>query len=89
MYYYCVVLYDIKACTIVNPIILMLLVMFMFLKGLFFIRIFEKFGFLVMMIKRCLIDLVPFICCFILFVLLFSTCLIILNNEVDTEIDEV
>ena len=49
-----------------------------FMKILFFIRIYEKFGFLVQMIVSCIVALVPFMMAFIVFVLVFAVCYIVL-----------
>lgn len=59
-----------------------------FAKILFFVRIFEKFGFLINMIKYTLIDLVPFMSSWVTLLCTFSTCFIVLQMEVDPEVDE-
>lgn len=53
-----------------------------------FIRMSDTMGFLVRMISTCVIELIPFLMCFILFLLFFSFCLIILQNEIDKEVHE-
>jgi hypothetical protein len=59
-----------------------------FMKVLFFVRIFENYGFLVQMIKFCIADLIPFIVCFITFLFVFSICFIVLNMEIDPEVSD-
>jgi hypothetical protein len=59
-----------------------------FIKLLFFIRIFEKFGFLVQMIFYCVVDLGPFIIAWMTFLLIFSICFVVLKMEIDEEIAE-
>ena len=57
-----------------------------FLKLLFFVRIFEDYGFLVQMIILCMQDLVPFFMSYLLFLNFFSMCFIVLNCDIDGEI---
>ena len=57
-----------------------------FLKLLFFVRIFEEYGFLVQMIILCMQDLVPFFMSYLLFLNFFSMCFIVLNCDIDGEI---
>jgi hypothetical protein len=45
-------------------------------------------GLLVRMIEACFIELIPFITCFLMFMLFFSFSLIVLNNEIDGEVAE-
>lgn len=40
------------------------------------------------MIVVCLGDLVAFITCFVSLLLVFSMCLMVLNNEIDKEVDD-
>ena len=60
-----------------------------FLKLLFFVRIFEAYGFLVQMIILCLQDLVPFFICYLLFLNFFTMCFIVLQCDIDGEIADV
>jgi hypothetical protein len=64
----------------------LMIVLMAFMKILFFVRIFESYGFLVMMIKFCIADLVPFIVCFMTFLYVFSICFVVLNMEIDPEV---
>ena len=66
----------------------LLIVLLAFTKVLFFIRIFERFGLLLNMMRYCLYDLIPFICCFITLLFVFSICFVVLNMEIDGEVDE-
>lgn len=59
-----------------------------FFKTLFFIRIYKKFSLLVQMIKSCIVAVVPFAIYYIVFLLLFSTCFVILQMEIDAEVAE-
>ena len=59
-----------------------------FMKILFFIRIYEKFRFLVQMILSCVLALVPFIISYIEFLLVFSVYYVVLEMEIDSEVDE-
>ena len=70
------------------PEMKLLIVLLAFTKVLFFIRIFERFGLLLNMMKYCLEDLIPFICCFITLLFVFSICFVVLNMEIDGEVDE-
>jgi len=74
--------------TIFIPELKVLIMTTGFIKLLFFIRIFEKFGFLVQMIFYCVVDLGPFIIAWMAFLLIFSICFVILRMEIDEEIDE-
>lgn len=58
-----------------------------FLKLLFFVRIFEDYGFLVQMIILCMQDLVPFFMTYLLFLNFFSMCFVVLNCDIDGEIE--
>lgn len=69
-----------------NPELKLTLVVLAFVKCLFFIRIFERFGFMVQMIKSCVEDLLPFITYFITFLFLFALCLTTLDSEIDEEV---
>lgn len=67
----------------------MLLILLAFLKLLFFIRIFEEYGFLVQMIRLCVIDLIPFIMSYMIFLMVFTVCFVVLKMEIDPEVAEV
>ena len=49
------------------PELKLALLLLAFMKLMFFVRIFEKYGFLVQMIVYCVIDLVPFILSHLIF----------------------
>ena len=66
----------------------MMLILLAFLKLLFFVRIFEDYGFLVQMIRLCVSDLVPFIISYMIFLVVFTLCFIVLKMEVDPEVIE-
>ena len=70
------------------PLLKLMIFVMAFAKILFFIRIFESFGFLINMIKYTLIDLVPFMTSWVTLLCTFSTCFIVLQMEVDPEVDE-
>ena len=67
----------------------MLLILLAFLKLLFFVRIFEEYGFLVQMIRLCVSDLVPFIISYMIFLTVFTVCFVVLKMEIDPEVREV
>jgi hypothetical protein len=69
------------------PEIKMTLIFLAFMKMLFFVRIFEKFGFLVQMILLCVLDLIPFIISYMIFFMVFTICFVTLRMEVDPEVD--
>ena len=69
------------------PELKLLLILMSFVKLLFFIRIFEAYGFLVQMIMYCIIDLIPFIMSYMIFLFIFSICFVVLNMEIDGEVD--
>lgn len=71
-----------------NSISKLLLNVLMFIKLLFYIRIFERFGFLIEMIHATVFDLIPFISCFITFLCFFSFSFICLNSEIDPDVDD-
>lgn len=60
-----------------------------FLKIIFFSRMIESLGFILRMIFICIKELIPFIICFFLFLILFTLLLIVLNNDIDEEVDPV
>ena len=65
------------------------LVIIAFLKLMFFVRIFEEYGFLVQMICLCIKDLCPFIVSYLVFLYVFSVCFVVLKMELDPIVDEV
>lgn len=65
------------------------LIVLAFMKLAFFIRIFEDYGFLVQMILYCIIDLIPFIMSFMIFLVVFSISFVVLRNEIDPDVNEV
>lgn len=71
-----------------SPEIKLILVALAFVKLIFFIRIIDKFGLLVRMIATCFYALIPFIVCFMMFLFMFSFMLIVLNNQIDSEVVE-
>lgn len=70
------------------PEVRLTLIVLSFMKLLFFIRIFEDFGFLVQMIQFCVIDLIPFIASYLVFLCVFSICFVVLKMEIDPEVAE-
>jgi hypothetical protein len=66
----------------------LLLILLAFLKLLFFVRIFEEYGFLVQMILLCVLDLIPFIMSYMIFLIVFTVCFVTLKMEIDPEVDE-
>ena len=67
----------------------MLLILLAFMKLLFFMRIFENFGFLVQMILLCVLDLFPFIISYMIFLIVFTVIFVVLKMEIDPEVDRV
>lgn len=59
-----------------------------FFKLLFFVRIFEAYGFLVQMVVYCVEDLIPFLCTYVTFLMVFSICYVVLQLDIDPEISE-
>lgn len=59
-----------------------------FIKLLFFIRLFEDFGFLVQLLISCLKELIPFFILYIIFLLFFAMCFEVLRVDVDGEIEQ-
>ena len=70
------------------PELKFVLIILLFVKLMFFIRIFEQFGSLVQMINYCIIELFPFIVSYICFVVMFSIFFVVLGMEIDPEVDE-
>ena len=69
--------------TIIMPELKFLLTILAFMKLMFFVRIFEAYGFLVQMIIYCIIDLIPFIMSYLMFIYAISLCFIVLRMEID------
>jgi hypothetical protein len=65
------------------PELKIVLVMLSLVKLLFFLRVFEEYGFLVQIIMVCCIDLIPFITFYMIFLFMFSITFVVLNMEVD------
>ena len=70
------------------PELKLLIFIMAFAKVMFFVRIFENIGFLINMVRYCLIDLVPFILSFITLLFVFSICFVVLKMEIDPEVNE-
>ena len=80
---------DLKPTSRLVPVIRELklcIVVLGFFKIMFFIRIFEEYGFFVQMIKLCLADLTPFMVCYFAFMYMFVICFSILDMEIDDEV---
>lgn len=60
----------------------------MLMKVLFFIRVFEAFGFLVQMLQLTISKLIPFFISFLVFVIYFAVSFYVLEGEVDPELEE-
>jgi len=56
------------------PEIKVVLLFLTMMKLLFFLRVFEDFTFLVIIIQKCCIDLVPFMVFYITFLIIFTLC---------------
>lgn len=63
-------------------------IIFAFFKLLFFVRIFEDYGFLVQMVVYCVEDLIPFLMSYVTFLMVFSICYIVLQLDIDPEVSE-
>jgi len=57
-------------------------------KLMFFIRIFEAYGFLGQMVVYCVQDLIPFLVCYMTFLLVFAICYTVLQLDIDPEVAE-
>lgn len=64
------------------------LVILALIKLLFFLRVFEAYGILIQIIGVCIVELVPFITCYLVFLLMFSLGFAVLRMEVDAESDQ-
>jgi len=63
----------------------LLLLTLTMIKLLFFVRIFEEYGFLVSMIQYCIADLIPFLVTYLLFLIITSMVYTVLKAEPDPE----
>jgi hypothetical protein len=70
---------------VIMPELRITLVILSLIKLLFFLRVFEEYGFLVQIILVCCIDLIPFITFYIVFLVLFSLIFSVLKMEIDFE----
>ena len=70
------------------PEIKLLLILLAFMKLLFFVRIFEEYGFLVQMILLCVLDLIPFMISYMIFLIVFTVCFVVLEMKIDPEVEE-
>ena len=64
----------------------LVLIILAFMKLLFFVRIFEDYGFLVQMVLLCVLDLIPFIISYVIFLVIFTICFVVLKMEIDPEV---
>lgn len=67
------------------PELRIILVILSFVKLMFFLRVFEKYGFLVQIIMSCCIDLIPFIFFYMIAIIMFSLVFATLKMEIDEE----
>lgn len=58
------------------------------MKLMYYMRIFEEYGFLIQMIIFCIKDLTPFIISFAVFNLIFIICFTVIKMGIDPEVDE-
>lgn len=70
------------------PLLKLINILLAFIKMGFFVRIFEEYGFLVQMVNSVLRSLIPFTVVYIILVLIFSICNVVLRLKVDEEVDE-
>lgn len=70
------------------PMLKLINILLAFIKMGFFVRIFEEYGFLVQMVISVLHSLIPFTVVYLLFVLIFSICNVVLRLDVDEEVSE-
>jgi hypothetical protein len=70
---------------VIMPEMRIILVILSFVKLLFFLRVFEEYGFLVQIIMSCVIDLIPFITFYMIFLFIFSITFLVLGMEIDKE----
>lgn len=70
------------------PLLKLINILLAFIKMGFFVRIFEEYGFLVQMVISVLHSLIPFTVVYIILVLIFSICNVVLKLDIDEEVDE-
>lgn len=70
------------------PEVRLVLVILSLIKLLFFLRVFEEYGFLIQIIMSCCIDLIPFITFYMIFLFMFSITFVVLEMEIDFENDQ-
>jgi len=70
------------------PLLKLFNILLAFTKMGFFVRIFEDYGFLVQMVIFVLQSLIPFNVVYLIFVLIFSICNVVLKLDIDEEVDE-
>lgn len=70
------------------PLLKLMNILLAFIKMGFFVRIFEEYGFLVQMVISVLHSLIPFTVVYIILVLIFSICNVVLRLDIDAEVDE-
>jgi hypothetical protein len=70
------------------PELKLLIFVMSFAKMMFFVRIFEKLGFLINMVKYCLIELIPFLIAFVTLIFVLSISYFILQAEIDEEVED-
>ena len=73
---------------VIMPELRIILVILSLIKLLFFLRVFEEYGFLVQIIMVCCVDLIPFITFYMIFLFMFSISFVVLNMEIDAENNE-
>jgi hypothetical protein len=62
------------------------MVVLAFIKILFFMRIFEDYGFLVQMVLLTLVELIPFFGLFVIATIFFAMCLFVIQVDIDSEL---
>jgi hypothetical protein len=77
--------FGIEDTFVVMPEMRIILVILSLIKLLFFLRVFDKYGFLVQIISSCCIDLIPFIMFYMIALFMFSIIFVVLNMEIDVE----
>ena len=68
------------------PIIKLLMIFLAFFKVLFFLRIYEKFGFMIKMLNSAIGELYPFTLSYLTGLFVFSCCFVVLGMEIDPEV---
>ena len=77
--------FGIEDTFVIMPEFRIILVILSLVKLLFFLRVFEEYGFLVQIIMSCVIDLMPFIVFYMIALFMFSIIFVVLNMEIDVE----